>query len=612
MALAASGNVDTSALRQHKVDIEEGWTSQVRAVRAYNRRLLFNTLDSIEGNKTIVWSEKLMQRVNVFATGTELKEHGVVANHIVDKQHPTSSPNIIFFVEKSMAEANKLIQYLKEVNNANSYNHVFFIPDEWYAARQKLKDQKNIWEKLESVQALPLSWLPTEGDIISLGEPTLPSTLLLNGDWTVLHRCACALFELERMVGHSLVLHTKGKWSQDIANMLVKMRDNNDSCTSTRDAAPIPPAAGLNLNRLVLIDRWVDPLAPLLTPLTYAAMLDDAYGIGLKDSLKIRESELDKKGKEKKEFDSKEMDKSTDAMKEIPLNDEIFHRLKHVHIAQLGKEMADVLADVKRDSERSKEHMSLAEYQLFVKKLPVYLYRRNRLSVHMDLNELLMDIRRRKHEETVLERELLCSPCWDKVHPSVEDEIIRAETLDYALRLVAIQSIAAEGLKTAILQTYRKMIFQSFGVDALNKFIKMQKIGLIRERASARFVPSYAPMLFSQHKKEYKLMPEEVETMNPSDSAYALDYYSSLVVRMIEEGVKIKWVGWNTPKGKSGAEGGNGERKEEQMGATAVFVVGGITRAEVAGLRQIKNIGLIASSSIVNRKSIVDSLTNIL
>lgn len=29
----------------------------------------------------------------------------------------------------------------------NSYNHVFFIPDEWYAARQKLKDQKNVSEK---------------------------------------------------------------------------------------------------------------------------------------------------------------------------------------------------------------------------------------------------------------------------------------------------------------------------------------------------------------------------------------------------------------------------------------------------------------------------------
>lgn len=39
---------------------------------------------------------------------------------IVDKQHPTSSPNILFFVEKSMTEANKLIEYLKEVNNAVS------------------------------------------------------------------------------------------------------------------------------------------------------------------------------------------------------------------------------------------------------------------------------------------------------------------------------------------------------------------------------------------------------------------------------------------------------------------------------------------------------------
>ncbi|GMS89434.1 hypothetical protein PENTCL1PPCAC_11609, partial [Pristionchus entomophagus] len=526
----------------HKVDLEEGWTSQVRAVRAYNRRLLFSTLDSIEGTKTIVWSEKLMQRVNVFATGTELKEHGVVANHIVDKKHATSSPNILFFVEKSMTEANKLIEYLKEVNNANSYNHVFFIPEEWYAARQKLKDQKNIWEKLETVQALPLSWLPSEGDIISLEEPTLPSRLLLNGDWTVLHRCACALFELERMVGRPLVLHTKGKWSQDIANMMVKMRDNN--APSSLDS--LPPAAGLNLSRLVLIDRWVDPLAPLLISYTYAAMLDDVYGIGLKDSLKIRERDFEDKEKNKGEEDE---DRATDGMKEMSVNDEIFHRLKHLHIARLSREVSDILADVTRDEKRSKENMSVAEYQLFVKKLPHLLHRKSRINQHLRLNELLTNGMHRKYEEILIINDMLSSPTSDKMISSLEDEIVRAESVDTSLRLVAIQSIAADGLKSSILQAYRKMIFQSFGVDALNKFVKMQKIGLIREKAAARFVPSYAPMLFSQQKKEYNLMPDDVDLNLPSDSAYAYNYYSSLVVRMIEEGVKIKWVGWNTPKG---------------------------------------------------------------
>ncbi|GMT19464.1 hypothetical protein PFISCL1PPCAC_10761, partial [Pristionchus fissidentatus] len=596
----ASTPTGVATIATHKVDVEEGWTSQVRAIRAYNRRLLFSTLDSIEGDKTIVWSEKLMQRVNVFATGSELKEHGVVANHILDKQHPTSSPSILFFVEKSMTEANKLIEYLGKVKNEHSFNHVFFIPDEWYAARQKLKDQKNMWEKLETVQSLPLSWLPSEGDVVSLEEPTLPSRLLLNGDWTVLHRCACALFELERMVGRPLAVHTKGKWSQDIANMLVKMRDNN---SSSDPSSSLPPATGLNLTRLILIDRWVDPLAALITPLTYAAMLDDVYGIRLKDSLKMREREFE--GNDKQNI-------SPDTMKEMGVNDEIFHRLKHLHIAQLGREMADILADVRRDSERNKEQMSLAEYQLFVRKLPLFIHRKSRLTQHMRLNELLVDAMHDKYEETLIERELLSSPSSDRVVPSVEEVIIHADSLHSSLRLVAIQSIAAEGLKSTVLQTYRKMIFQSFGVDALNKFVKMQKIGLIREKAASRFVPSYAPMLFSQQKKEYNLMPEEVETINPSDSAYAYNYYASLVVRMIEEGEKIKWVGWSTPKGNTMSERETGEGRQDENGTTAVFVVGGITRAEVAGLRQMKSIGLISSSSIVTRNNIIHSLTNIL
>lgn len=56
--------------------------------------------------------------------------------------------------------------------------------------------------------------------------------------------------------------------------------------------------------------------------------------------------------------------------------------------------------------------------------------------------------------------ELLTCPSSDKVIPLVEDEIVRADSLHLSLRLVAIQSIAAEGLKSSVLQNYRKMIFQ--------------------------------------------------------------------------------------------------------------------------------------------------------
>lgn len=69
---------------------------------------------------------------------------------------------------------------------------------------------------------------------------------------------------------------------------------------------------------------------------------------------------------------------------------------------------------------------------------------------------------REKFEGTIIISitDLLSSPSSDKIVPSIEDVIIRADSLDYALRLVAIQSLAAEGLKTSILQIYRKMIFQ--------------------------------------------------------------------------------------------------------------------------------------------------------
>ena len=33
--------------------------------------------------------------------------------------------------------------------------------------------------------------------------------------------------------------------------------------------------------------RWLDPLTPMLTQLTYAGLLDEIYGIGMKGSVKV-------------------------------------------------------------------------------------------------------------------------------------------------------------------------------------------------------------------------------------------------------------------------------------------------------------------------------------
>ncbi|VDL69068.1 unnamed protein product, partial [Nippostrongylus brasiliensis] len=71
-------------------------------------------------------------------------------------------------------------------------------------------------------------------------------------------------------------------------------------------------------------------------------------------------------------------------------------------------------------------------------------------------------------------------------------------------------------------------------------------MGVIRERGgSGKLSTDYAPLMFSSMKKQYDMLPENVSETNPQDTAYAYSGYASLIVRILEEGDRVKWAGWN-------------------------------------------------------------------
>ncbi|KAK5978270.1 Vacuolar protein sorting-associated protein 33A [Trichostrongylus colubriformis] len=562
-----------------------GQTSEVNLVWQFNRRLLFDSLDALEGEKTIVWDRSLMQRVNLFAGPSLLKTHGVVSNLALDQFRPPDTPHVIFFLAPTLAALDGLCEYIdKSKADTKTLFEVFFIPEAWYVIREKLKEMKGgkYWQRLETVRELPLTWLPRDGHALSLADHQLPSRLLINGDWTHLHRCAVALHQLLALCPQSIPIYSRGKWAQDVARMVHKMGPSDSEQQS-------PP---LRLNRLVIIDRWIDPLTPLLHQLTYAGMLDEMYGISMVGSIKVPLAEFENNDKA-----------DPFALKEIHLNDEVFSRLKDVHINAIGFELAKILADIKEDEEFDRDRMSVAEYQVLVKKMPQILLRKKLCGSHMRLAEMTRAQLYESFADYIrVEKELLESATSDKIHPFIEENIICGNDVNTAIRLVAVHSLTANGLKPSVLQQYRRMIMQSFGVEALNKLLKLQKMGTIREKGgSGKLTTDYAPLMFPSMKKQYDLLPDNISETNTQDAAYAYSGYAPLIVRILEEGDRVKWAGWN--KTSEGAIGGDDR--------TAVFIVGGITRAELAGIQLMPNVCLVLTSSIVTGNRFIDGITQI-
>ncbi|PIO71584.1 Sec1 family protein [Teladorsagia circumcincta] len=345
-----------------------GQTPEVNLLWQHNRRLLFDHLDALEGEKTIVWDRSLMQRVNLFAGPSVLKTHGVVSNLALDQFRPPDTPYVIFFLAPTLAALDGLCEYIdKSKADTKTLFEVFFIPEAWYVVREKLKE--------------------------------------LNG----------------------------GKEQQS------------------------PP---LRLNRLVIIDRWIDPLTPFLHQLTYGGMLDEIYGISMVGSIKVPLAEF-------------ENNENADpfALKEIHLNDEVFYRLKHVHINAIGFELAKILAEIKEDEEFDRDRMSVAEYQVLVKKMPQILLKKKLCSVHMRLAEMARAQLYESFADYIrVEKELLESAANDKVHPFIEELIISGDDVNAAIRLVAAHALSANGLKPSVLLQYRRMIMQVW-MDLISSII---------------------------------------------------------------------------------------------------------------------------------------------
>ncbi|VDN03528.1 unnamed protein product [Thelazia callipaeda] len=582
--------------------------SCVTVLTEANSSILFDALDAIDGAKIIIWDPTIIKRFNLVATAEQLKQHKVVSmlqlEFFLGVPQAEHSHVVYILSAYNTSVINKLISCLKHAHSINvsldsvitanfikdsRLHHALLVPETTFMIRDALKQSREASLILQTLESLPLKIFPLYDDFFTLFMDNTPSKILLDNDWTELQKCASAIRQLESLGNYSPNLRCKGKWSAQVVEIVKKMRTQDE-------ALFISENSGFRLTDIIIIDRWIDPLTPLLIQLTYAGLVDELL-------------DMSPTGGNIKASKVRNVNEKSDVSSEISLHDPLFRTIRDLHIKDLGKQIAEILSSLREERARLKENPpsdSLAESKVFVRRLLDMQGSEKHADTHTMIAECLMNYVRDDSRYSTFPKlaiDIVLGEYGDRVISQIENLIVEAYDPLIVARFIVLQCLVLGGLKHATISAYERLFVQSYGAYYLSLWIKLKLMGLLWEKNS-KIKCEYAPFDFQVACNRMSCFVDEEHT-TLGTTAYPYNSYVPLIVRHIENGVRNAWRDWTTIMGDDYSA-------IDRSTYSVIFVIGGITQAELACFRQIHfpNKLLVVSTALITGSKLINSIRN--
>lgn len=317
----------------------------------------------------------------------------------------------------------------------------------------------------------------------------------------------------------------QGKGASLACDLLLKRRKLQPRVTNQVRSAQV--------SQLVLIDRRIDLITPFLTQLTYEGLLDEVFGIhhgnitlpGEKFQ-KLEEAQK-KSGAKSATVDKLRNDQSTKKF-ELKSSEELFARLRDCHINGVAGMLKQSAKNLQAEyDECNSEGKTIHEMGKIVKRLNHLKVAKNSQSNHVTIAELLNE-QTLKAEFIIglrIEHELLQEDRTGRIHPDIEIKLMRLEHPLHVLRLVCLQSLINNGMKTKTCDYYKREILQNYGDDYLLFLMQLEKANCLLSRERFHETGS-----FSQLKNRFNLINDTIDECNPNHLSYVYGGYAPLSV----------------------------------------------------------------------------------
>ena len=580
----------------------------------------------MSGGIELIIDPALTGPLGLITTVPLLQEHGVA-----NLRKLTPGPlvdvgvrNVVYIVRPVLEHMKTIAAQIRaaEAAGADSSYYLLFTPRKTLICERVLEEEGVLGDVTAWEFALDL--IPLDDDVLSLEMDGSFRECYLDGDRTSLFSVAQSIMKLQAMFGIIPQIMGAGPSAKLVADMMLRMAAQNSE----------PNLVTPEIDRVILIDRAVDLITPLCTPLTYEGLINEEFGIKntfvwLDPAVAGQDGGASGARKVKHPLNS---------------NDKLYTEIRDHNFAILGPLLHHRAESVAASYDKRHDVRTISEVKDYVGTFKEAQAEHKSLAVHTNLTELIMMTTRSDPFHRLLEAEqsILNSVDASNTMDYIEECINKQEPLSKVLRLICLVSITQNGLKNKTFDFLRREIVQAYGYEHMFTLHNLEKLGMFRRSEGKATFPTLL--------KALDLFVDEVNEANPDDISYVFSGYAPLSCRILEAacspggfstlprpvanlipgplfeafqdippGIQMREDPSSSGADVAGASGdapAAASSSRSRSRVTLVFFIGGVSYAELAAVRFIATANahsreefVIATTKIISGNSLIDQCT---
>ncbi|KAJ6254395.1 vacuolar protein sorting-associated protein 33a [Anaeramoeba flamelloides] len=613
-------------------------------IEMHSRSPFIKLLNRLDGKKVLVLSPIILQSINLVLSLQELQGQEVEKFYTFSDslpKLPKGTKHLLYMIRSNTTAARWLKRHLKghkwitrkplsqtrqdgeeekeeeeEETEPRPKITVVFIPHITLDCEKELEAQG----LLDEINVLPFPsfMYPIDKDLYSLGIDEEFRYWILE-DITPITETIHSLIELQKVLGLIPNIVHVGSSSYKVKKKICQLARQKE----------IPAIKDPGIDTLILIDRSIDFITPLLTPLNYEGLIDEFYSIS-QSFVKIPSKILTPKNKKAiqppnnnnnnngNNPNGQQQAKQKPKYSSICLNssDPVYQTIRDLNMQDVSTYLKQIISELSKGYEERHKADNIQKLKKFVKQLSVLQQNKQKISVHLSITEKIVQ-KTIKSPKFVEDMQAVFSLIADDVplNDHLEIMISRENSIKPLLRFFCLQSLIGNGIKSKFYDLFREKLVRNFGYEHLFTLMNLERMGLLKKHSNKS--------KWSQLRDKLRLFNENFS--NSNDITQVFSGYAPLAIRIIqtimsnaEDGIK-EIQALSQHLGISKKEIG----RDEQMEAVAkynkkpkkpvcmVFFIGGATYPEMSALRILgrmtnsKYSYIMGTTSMINAKKMM-------